>query len=263
LGQRDAQRTLTANIDNLTGATSTAPATTRDTITHHDAASHTHGDGARLRPAFGHRAHRYNRRDLNNSRCQAPIPVPGATEADDDPMESGSEHRRPAAARSRPGRPRISVDPRRSGRPPPGNDAGVGAYPGRYTCAGQDRGAAPRFGSGPVELVIPPAPHPDTGSARRRPSTVRIPHPFDPATKEQRQALSKFQPHGVLILQGPIRTQPRQTNEAALYIPADLHRVAEPFARVVADEAMLLLADPAYSGGLDSVVAAGAPSGAR
>jgi len=40
LGQRDAQRTLTANIDNLTGATSTAPATTRDTITHHDAASH-------------------------------------------------------------------------------------------------------------------------------------------------------------------------------------------------------------------------------
>ena len=102
----------------------------------------------------------------------------------------------------------------------------------------------PRFGSGPVELVIP----------RRRTVILDLrdvgrvlsesPDPFDPATKEQRQALSKFQPHGVLISQGPIRTQPPQTNEAVLYIPADLHRVAEPFARVIADEAMLLLADP-------------------
>jgi len=91
--------------------------------------------------------------------------------------QSGSEHTRPAAARSRPGRPRISVDPRRSDRPPPGNHAGMGAYPADTRALARIEAPRPDSVQG-LWNWSSLAPHPgDTGSARRRPSTVRIPPP--------------------------------------------------------------------------------------
>jgi cytochrome P450 len=93
------------------------------------------------------------------------------------------------------------------------------------------------FGSGPVELVLP---------GRRTivvldPEDVgrvlaQAPTPFHPASPEKRQALQWFQPHGVLISQGPIRQQRRELNEATLDTGAEVHRQADAFAAVVAEE---------------------------
>src|SRR4051794_34461776 len=62
-----------------------------------------------------------------------------------------------------------------------------------------------RYGNGPVRLRIP----------RRRVALVldpsdaarlleESPHPFAPASREKRAALRHFQPHGVLISEGPL-----------------------------------------------------------
>lgn len=99
------------------------------------------------------------------------------------------------------------------------------------------------FGRGPVELVIP---------GRRivvviDPEDVaavlqRAPEPFHPANREKRKALQWFQPHGVLISEGPIRAQRRAVNEAALDSGAAMHRLAESFAAKIAAEADTLVA---------------------
>lgn len=98
------------------------------------------------------------------------------------------------------------------------------------------------FGRGPVELVVPGRrvivildPE-DVGRV-----LAGAPTPFDPANREKRAALGQFQPHGVLISQGPIRDRRRALNETALDTGAALHRLAEPFAAKVADEARELL----------------------
>ncbi len=110
-----------------------------------------------------------------------------------------------------------------------------------------------RFGRGPVELVIP---------GRRiiviiDPDDVQrvlqeAPTPFHPANLEKRKALQWFQPHGVLISQGPIREPRRAFNEAALDSASDLHRMARSFTDVIADEASRLVAEVADHGHLDS-----------
>lgn len=109
------------------------------------------------------------------------------------------------------------------------------------------------FGRGPVELALP---------GRRMvvildPQDVgrvlaEAPTPFHPANTEKRKALQWFQPHGVLISQGPIRQQRREFNDAALDSGAELHRLAEAFTRVVAEEARELVGDAAARGSLDS-----------
>lgn len=73
------------------------------------------------------------------------------------------------------------------------------------------------FGRGPVELVLPGRriavvidPE-DVGAV-----LANSPRPFDPANREKRKALQWFQPHGVLISQGAIRSQRRAVNDAAL-----------------------------------------------
>lgn len=71
---------------------------------------------------------------------------------------------------------------------------------------------------------------------------VQAPEPFHPANREKRKALQWFQPHGVLISQGPIREQRRTVNEAALDSGAAMHRLAESFAAKVAAEADTLVA---------------------
>ncbi|MGM7648667.1 cytochrome P450 [Nocardia sp. JW2] len=109
------------------------------------------------------------------------------------------------------------------------------------------------FGSGPVELVLPgrrvvvvtdPA---DVGRV-----LGQAPSPFDPANREKRAALRQFQPHGVLISEGPIREERRAVNEAALETGRPLHRLATPFAEVIADEAARMLAAATSTGTLDA-----------
>ena len=109
------------------------------------------------------------------------------------------------------------------------------------------------FGSGPVELVLP---------GRRMivlldPDDVgrvlaQAPNPFHPASLEKRKALQWFQPHGVLISRGPIRAQRRELNDATLDSGADVHRLADSFAEVVAEEADGLVTSAVAQGHLTS-----------
>lgn len=109
------------------------------------------------------------------------------------------------------------------------------------------------FGSGPVELVLP---------GRRMvvildPADVArvldgAPDPFHPANREKRKALEWFQPHGVLISQGPIRQQRRDLNESALDSGADLHRLAGAFGDVITSEARELVDAVLTRGSMDA-----------
>jgi hypothetical protein len=110
-----------------------------------------------------------------------------------------------------------------------------------------------RFGKGPVELVVP---------GRRfvvllEPTDVgrvlaETPTPFDPASWEKRHALEKFQPHGVLVSRGPVRTERRRLNEAALDSAAPLHFLAGDFARTISEETTTLNQQALEAGRLDS-----------
>ncbi|MFC7672638.1 cytochrome P450 [Mycolicibacterium sp. GCM10028919] len=110
-----------------------------------------------------------------------------------------------------------------------------------------------QFGRGPVELVIP---------GRRfivilDPQDVgRVldgaPTPFHPANLEKRKALQWFQPHGVLISQGPIRQTRRDFNESALEYGRDVHHMAGSFVAKIAEEAGQLADDALDRGHLDS-----------
>lgn len=109
------------------------------------------------------------------------------------------------------------------------------------------------FGRGPVELVVPGRrvvvvldPE-DVGRV-----LAQAPAPFDPANREKRAALRQFQPHGVLVSQGPVREHRRAVNEAALDTAAPLHRLADPFAGKVAAEAQDLLTRARQRGRLDA-----------
>lgn len=109
------------------------------------------------------------------------------------------------------------------------------------------------FGRGPVELAVP---------GRRMvvildPEDVsrvlaQAPTPFHPANTEKRKALQWFQPHGVLISRGPIRQQRREYNDAVLDSGADIHRLADSFARTITEEARELVDAAAMRGRLDS-----------
>jgi len=109
------------------------------------------------------------------------------------------------------------------------------------------------FGRGPVELVIPGRrlvivldPE-DVGQV-----LAGAPTPFHPASLEKRKALQWFQPHGVLISEGPIRQQRRALNDVALESGWELHSMAPSFTEKIADEAGRLVADATARGHLDS-----------
>jgi cytochrome P450 len=110
-----------------------------------------------------------------------------------------------------------------------------------------------RYGSGPVELVLPgrrlivPLDAQDVGRV-----LDGSPTPFHPASWEKRRALEKFQPHAVLTTRGPMREPRRTLNEAALDTHAELHRLAAPFAATISEEIETLAADALRSGTLDS-----------
>jgi cytochrome P450 len=111
-----------------------------------------------------------------------------------------------------------------------------------------------QFGRGPVELVLP---------GRRMlvlldPEDVgRVldgaPYPFHPANREKRKALQWFQPHGVLISQGPIRQQRRRLNEAVLDFGSDLHWQAANFIEVITEEVAEIVDHATRRGNLDSM----------
>jgi cytochrome P450 len=109
------------------------------------------------------------------------------------------------------------------------------------------------FGRGPVELVVPgrrmlvildPA---DAGRV-----LDGAPTPFHPANQEKRKALEWFQPHGVLISQGPIRQERRAVNEAALEFGTEMHSLAGSFVDKITDEGRRLATEAAEAGRLDS-----------
>ena len=110
-----------------------------------------------------------------------------------------------------------------------------------------------QFGGRPVELVIP---------GRRivvltEPSDVgdvlaQTPTPFHPASWEKRHALTKFQPHGVLISRGSVRIQRRELNEAALDSAAALHYLSSDFASVIEEEARAFATKVRARGELDA-----------
>jgi cytochrome P450 len=109
------------------------------------------------------------------------------------------------------------------------------------------------FGPGPVELVIPgrrflvlldPA---DVGRV-----LAGAPTPFHPANREKRMALRWFQPHGVLVSEGPIREARREFNEAVLQADLSVHGLAGPIADVIAEEAGGILEIATQRSQLDS-----------
>ncbi|WP_280376477.1 cytochrome P450 [Nocardia wallacei] len=118
---------------------------------------------------------------------------------------------------------------------------------------GRIRRLRAEFGSGPVELVIP---------GRRfvivlDPADVATvlagtPTPFHPANREKRAALRQFQPHGVLVSDEPVRDERRACNEAVLDTDAPMHRLAGPFAAVVAEEAHEIIESALRRGHLDA-----------
>jgi cytochrome P450 len=110
-----------------------------------------------------------------------------------------------------------------------------------------------QFGGRPVELVIPgrrivvltePT---DVGNV-----LADTPSLFHPASWEKRHALNKFQPHGVLISRGPVRTQRRELNEAALDTDSALHHLSEEFTQVIREEAGAFAAKVLERGQLDA-----------
>ena len=77
------------------------------------------------------------------------------------------------------------------------------------------------------------------------------PDPFSPASSEKRAALSHFEPEGVLISQGALRTERRQFNDAVLESNQAVHHMAERFLPVVDEEAARILAAARAKGELD------------
>jgi len=65
---------------------------------------------------------------------------------------------------------------------------------------------------------------------------AQSPEPFTPATREKKSALSQFQPHGVLISDGPQRQRRRAWNERVLEAYAPTHHVAPSVTATVAEE---------------------------
>ena len=75
------------------------------------------------------------------------------------------------------------------------------------------------------------------------------PDPFALATKEKAAALSRFQPHGVLVSRGPERDERRRFNEAVLDSDRPVHSGADAIVAKVLDEVDGLLATVAERGG--------------
>lgn len=77
------------------------------------------------------------------------------------------------------------------------------------------------------------------------------PDPFSPASSEKRAALSHFEPEGVLISEGALRTERRRFNEDVLESNQAVHHMAARFLPLVDQEAAHILANAREKGELD------------
>jgi len=77
------------------------------------------------------------------------------------------------------------------------------------------------------------------------------PDPFSPASSEKRAALSHFEPEGVLISEGALRTERRRFNEDVLESNQAVHHMAARFLPLVDQEAVRILANAREKGELD------------
>lgn len=99
-----------------------------------------------------------------------------------------------------------------------------------------------KYGKGPLRLRVPGrsiALVLDQGDVERVLSGT--PSPFTPASFEKRAALDHFQPHGVLITDGPRRADRREYNERVLESASPLHSLAGRVKTVVTEETERLL----------------------
>lgn len=109
-----------------------------------------------------------------------------------------------------------------------------------------------RYGAGPALLALPGRRLAVIlAGADARAVLERSPDPFATATPEKRAALSRFQPHGVLISDAASRPPRRELNERALQPQQAIHRHGERFAAVIAQETEALLAAARHAGRLD------------
>ncbi|OZF57693.1 hypothetical protein CH293_03000 [Rhodococcus sp. 14-2470-1b] len=78
------------------------------------------------------------------------------------------------------------------------------------------------------------------------------PEHFAPANREKIAALSPFQPHGLLVSRGAMRTPRRTFNEDVLDTDRPLHHLAGAITTTIAAETRALAADAALTGTLDA-----------
>jgi cytochrome P450 len=76
------------------------------------------------------------------------------------------------------------------------------------------------------------------------------PHPFAAATREKRAALSRFEPHGVLVSRGQVRERRRRYNEQILETSEPVHHLGERFSGVIDAEAAAMLNEARAAGSL-------------
>ncbi|XRQ08673.1 cytochrome P450 [Actinomadura welshii] len=109
-----------------------------------------------------------------------------------------------------------------------------------------------RYGPGPVRLAVPGR----SFAVVLSPDDVRrvlvdSPEAFAPASLEKRAALTHFQPHGVLVSQGPERADRRRFNEDVLDAAQPVHGHAGALLPKVREEADGLVDAIALAGRLD------------
>jgi cytochrome P450 len=99
-----------------------------------------------------------------------------------------------------------------------------------------------RYGPGPLRvdipgrsLVLPLSPE----------DVSRVldgsPEPYAPANLEKRAALAQFQPHGVLVSHGEVRTERRRFNEAVLETDRSVHHLSDAVVATIRQEARGIL----------------------
>jgi cytochrome P450 len=109
-----------------------------------------------------------------------------------------------------------------------------------------------RYGPGPLRLRVPGR----SVALVLAPDDVRrvlegSPEPFAVANREKRAALSHFQPDGLLVSSGVVRTDRRRVNETVLDYGRPLHRLAGGFTATLAEETGPLLTAAGSPGALD------------
>jgi cytochrome P450 len=110
--------------------------------------------------------------------------------------------------------------------------------------------ARDRYGAGVLRLGVPGrsiAVVLSTDGVRRL--LEDTPAPFTPASREKVAALAHFQPDGVLISRGRLRTDRRRLNESVLDTDRPVHRLAGPIGVKVRDEAGAVLAAVEHAAG--------------